>query len=283
MAHGWAAVKEMNLDYFASAMVDAGVAVVVFDHRGLGASEGLRGDIDPEQQIADYREALTFIAGTDGVDPERLAVWGTSYSGGHALRLAAQDTRVRAAVAQVPTISGSESLRRRIGEDGLQQRWAAWERERANIAAGHPPQLVPAAAVGGRDLNAGTECSEPVAPQLLPPAPCVTCSDADRWRYYAELPEERRRTWRNRVTALSFERYARFEPGRSLPHVSVPLLVIWATEDTVTPSDLIRAALGRTGDQVVSLPVGGGHYGVYTIHREHVARAAAGFLAQRLT
>ena len=47
LAHGWAAVKEMNLDYFAAAFRDAGIAALVFDHRGFGASEGPRGDIDP--------------------------------------------------------------------------------------------------------------------------------------------------------------------------------------------------------------------------------------------
>ena len=38
MAHGSAAVKEMNLDIFAAAMCDAGIAALVLDHRGFGAA-----------------------------------------------------------------------------------------------------------------------------------------------------------------------------------------------------------------------------------------------------
>jgi uncharacterized protein len=284
MAHGWAAVKEMNLDYFAAAMVDAGIAALLFDHRGFGGSDGLRGDIDPHQQIADYRYALTYAGTLDGVDPARLGVWGTSYSGGHVLCVAAQDARVRAAVAQVPTISGSESMRRRVGEDGLRQLRASWDRDQAAAAAGHPPRMVPAAEVGAWDLgDDAADPGEPVAPHLLPPAPRGVYPDAERGRYYAELPEPRRRTWRNRITALSVERYSRYEPGLSLPQVTAPLLVIRAEEDTITPSDLIARAVEAGGDNVRSLSVPGGHYGVYTAHRARVAREAARFLATHLT
>jgi uncharacterized protein len=284
MAHGWAAVKEMNLDYFAAAMVDAGMAALVFDHRGLGASEGPRGDIDPHQQIADYRHALTYAGAIDGVDPARLGVWGTSYSGGHVLCVAARDARVRAAVAQVPTISGSESLRRRVGEDQLGQLRASWVCDQSATTAGHPPRMVPAAEVGERDLgDDAEEPREPVAPHLLPPAPRGIYPDQERGRYYADLPEPRRRTWRNRVTALSVARYSRYEPGRSLPDVAAPLLVIQAEADTITPSDLIARAVEAGGDNVRSLSVPGGHYGVYTAHRARVAREAARFLATHLT
>ena len=204
LAHGWAAVKEMNLDYFAAAFRDAGIAALVFDHRGFGASEGPRGDIDPARQIADYGVALDAAERMDGVDAGRLGVWGTSYSGGHVLCVAKDDRRVRAAVAQVPTISGGEATRRR---------------------GRTPPatEYVPAADTGGRDLDG--DGGEPVDPAELPPAPDGEYPDADRWRFYAELPPERRRTWRNRITARSLERYAAYEPGACMPDVAVPLLV----------------------------------------------------------
>jgi len=126
MAHGWAAVKEMNLDLFAAAISDAGLAALVFDHRGFGASSGLAGDIDPELQIADYRAALSYAAELPEVDSNRLGVWGTSYSGGHVLRIAESDERVRAAVAQVPTISGGKVTLRRTGRGTLPQLRREW-------------------------------------------------------------------------------------------------------------------------------------------------------------
>jgi fermentation-respiration switch protein FrsA (DUF1100 family) len=69
MAHGFSAVKEMYLDDFAAAFADAGLVALVYDHRNLGASDGTpRGDIDPRQQIDDYRTAITFAATLDAVD-----------------------------------------------------------------------------------------------------------------------------------------------------------------------------------------------------------------------
>jgi uncharacterized protein len=264
MAHGWAAVKEMNLDYFAAAFCDAGIASLVFDHRGFGASEGPRGDIDPHQQLADYRSALDAAEGLDGVDGQRLGAWGTSFSGGHVLPLARDDARVRAAVAQVPTISGGEATRRRGGR------------------ATPTTEYVPAADTGDRGVEDHGEILDPVAATELPPAPDGEYPDRDRWRFYAELPPERRRTWRNRITSRSLERYAAYEPGRCMAAVDVPLLVILAENDTITPADLIRDAVGRAGGDVTTLSLPGGHYGVYTNHRDRAARAAAAFLAERL-
>jgi uncharacterized protein len=281
MAHGWAAVKEMNLDYVAAAFCDAGIAALVFDHRGLGASDGLRGDIDPERQIADYCSALDAAERIDGVDAERLGVWGTSFSGGHVLCVAADDALVRAAVAQVPTISGSEATRRRRGEGGLREELA---REDAALAAGRA-RYVPAADVGDTadHLHVEHEPREPIDPTQLPSAPSGEYRDGDRGRFYADLPEPRRRTWRNRVTLRSFARYAAYEPGRCLARLgSTPLLVVYADADTITPTDLIEHAVRRAGAHVETLALRGGHYCVYTNHRERAARAAAAFLARHL-
>ena len=282
MAHGWAAVKEMNLDYFAAAFCDAGIAALVFDHRGFGASEGLRGDIDPAQQIADYRSALDVAEPLEGADARRLGVWGTSYSGGHVLRVAELDRRVRAAVAQVPTISGGEATRRRRDAAALRALREDFARERAELARGRSPRYVPAADVAGPPADEAGEVLDPVDPAELPPAPAGEYPDADRGRFYAELPPERRRTWRNRITLLSLERFAAYEPGTSLPALEIALLVVMAEDDTITPTDLIQDAVARAGANVETLCLPGGHYGVYTNHRERAARAAAAFMARQL-
>src|SRR5919206_2771898 len=103
MAHGFSAVKEMYLDSFAEVFAGAGLAALVFDNRNFGASEGEpRQEIDPWAQVRDYRDAITYARTRPEVDPGRIGVWGSSYSGGHVLVVAAIDRRVRCAVAQVP-------------------------------------------------------------------------------------------------------------------------------------------------------------------------------------
>jgi len=111
MAHGFSAVKEMRLDRFAEAFAEAGLASLVFDYRGLGASDGMpRQDLDPHEQIEDYRNAISYARSLPEVDRDRIGIWGTSYSGGHVLMVAAFDKRVKAVVSQVPLIDGWEVM-----------------------------------------------------------------------------------------------------------------------------------------------------------------------------
>src|SRR5207245_7260751 len=99
MAHGFSAVKEMYLDRYAEAFAAAGLAALVFDNRNFGASGGEpRQEIDPWQQVRDYRHAITWMSRQPRVDRARIGVWGSSYSGGHALLVGAVDRRVKCVV-----------------------------------------------------------------------------------------------------------------------------------------------------------------------------------------
>src|ERR1700733_1233723 len=112
MAHGFSAVKEMYLDAFAEVFAAAGLNALVFDNRNFGASDGEpRQEIDPWAQVRDYRHAITFASTLPQTDANRIGIWGSSYSGGHVLVVGAIDRRVKAAVSQVPLISGHDNLR----------------------------------------------------------------------------------------------------------------------------------------------------------------------------
>src|SRR5437899_4939453 len=101
MAHGFGAVKEMYLESFARRFAEAGVAALVFDYRGFGASGGEpRQRISPHDQMEDYRNALTWLSLQPEIDADRLGVWGSSFSGGHVIQVAAHDSRVKAVVSQ---------------------------------------------------------------------------------------------------------------------------------------------------------------------------------------
>ena len=83
MAHGLSAVKEMALDHYAESFCGGGVAVLVYDHRNLGASDGEpRQEINPWAQARDYRYAIGWLAERAEVDAGRIGIWGSSFSGG---------------------------------------------------------------------------------------------------------------------------------------------------------------------------------------------------------
>ena len=122
LAGGWCYVREIVMPTYAQMFADHGMAALVFDYRNLGVSDGdRRQHLDPQWQVRDYQNALSFLERSDGIDSSRLGTWGISYSGGHVLQLAATDPRVAAVVCQIPVIDGYRNMRRVHGTMGFRR------------------------------------------------------------------------------------------------------------------------------------------------------------------
>ena len=111
LAHGWTGVREQRLDAYAERFAGAGLAALVFDYRHFGASSGEpRQLLDIRRQLADWAAAIAFVRSRAEIDPGRVALWGTSFSGGHVIETAARDRQIAAVVAQVPFADGLRNL-----------------------------------------------------------------------------------------------------------------------------------------------------------------------------
>jgi len=107
MAHGFGATRDACLEPYAERFAAAGMHVLLFDYRHFGASDGQpRQVLSVRRQLQDYAAAVHFAHALSGVDANRVAVWGTSFSGGHALVTAATVPGVAAAVCQCPMMDG---------------------------------------------------------------------------------------------------------------------------------------------------------------------------------
>jgi len=102
MAHGLSGTRRDRLGPFAERFASAGFAALVFDHRGFGDSDGEADLFHPRRQLEDWRAAIAFARSLPGIDPDRVATFGSSLGGGNALAAAAEDQDVAAAISQVP-------------------------------------------------------------------------------------------------------------------------------------------------------------------------------------
>ena len=265
MAHGFSAVKEMYLDKFAEVLATAGLAALVFDNRNFGESEGMpRQEIDPWQQVRDYRDAITFAETLDGTDPDRIGIWGSSYSGGHVLVVGAIDRRVKCVAAQVPLISGHRNARRLIRAD----LWAAvqgmFESDRRNRYQGKPPAMIPVVA------------EDPMAPAALP--------TPDSWTWFTQTGRTRAPNWRNEVTLRSVEMFTEYEPGAYVRFVSpTPLLLVVALKDHLTVADEALAAYEQALEPKRLVALSGGHFDAYVADFDAASGAARDWFVQHLT
>jgi fermentation-respiration switch protein FrsA (DUF1100 family) len=105
MAHGFSATRRMVADRYAEVLQAAGLAVLLYDHRGFGDSGGEpRLRVNPWIQARGYRDAVSYGGALVGVDPGRIALWGDSLSGGVALASTALDSRIGGLVVQIPSL-----------------------------------------------------------------------------------------------------------------------------------------------------------------------------------
>ncbi|MGI8803628.1 MAG: alpha/beta hydrolase, partial [Solirubrobacteraceae bacterium] len=214
LAHGFTMVRDCRLDAYAERFAAAGLAAVVFDYRHFGSSEGQpRQLLDISRQLADWRSAIGFVRGCDELDSSRIALWGTSFSGGHVVGLAAEDARIAAVVSQVPYAGLGRRdgpvragfLARMIGASVLDEIRGRLGRSPHYIpVTGEPGTFAAFNTAGGRD-------------QMTSIVPAGS-------------------TWENRFTPRVNLRLPRYRPYDRTSDVRCPLLVCVCEHDSITPA-----------------------------------------------
>jgi uncharacterized protein len=243
MAHGFAGTVDSGLLPFAERFAAAGLDALAFDYRHFGASDGEpRQVVSVPSQLEDYAAAIAFARGLPEVDPARIVVWGTSFSGGHVVPVAVADGRVAAAIAQVPAMDGRATLLnllRYAGPAALAKITAAALRDMIGARRGQPPVTLPVVAPSGTLAAMSTPDAEPGYTAITGP------------------------TWRNEVAARFGLTVGLYRPGLKADKLPCPILVQIADRDAIAPpaaaQDAAWLATGRA--EVRTYPVG--HFDVY--------------------
>jgi pimeloyl-ACP methyl ester carboxylesterase len=240
MAHGLSGQKDFGLQNYAEYFAGHGMAALVFDYRNFGDSQGEpRNLVNPWRQLQDWRSAISHVKNLDAVDGNRLALWGTSFSGGHVLVTAAKERGIKAIVAQVPFVDGMSSTMQ-FPVSYQVQGVVHGLRDLFNMIRGKAPHTVPA--VG-----------QPGAFALMNTPECMQ-------GYYSLVPEDT--TWKNEVPARFTLMVSAYRPTMYARRITSPVFIMYAKKDSLIPYKAVER-MGRKipRAEVVGLDVG--HFEIY--------------------
>jgi fermentation-respiration switch protein FrsA (DUF1100 family) len=238
-------VKEGSIMKFAEFFASGGFAVLAYDNINFGSSGGEpRQEVDPVLQRRGYRDAITFLSLRPEIEVERIGIFGTSYSGGHVLEVAAHDRRVKCVVSQIPAISGFEAFRRSVRPDARGAVLKRQNKDRESRFLGLDPAMVKAVSDDPSEF-----CAMPGRASF------------DYFMQQARVAPN----WRNELTLRSMDLYRGIDNAPFVPWISpTPLLMIVALDDEVTPPDLSLDAYSKAKEpkKLVLLP--GNHFAPYS-------------------
>ncbi|RJP78050.1 MAG: alpha/beta fold hydrolase [Desulfobacteraceae bacterium] len=260
MAHGMAAQKDFRLPAYAERFVEKNMAAFLFDYRTFGKSNGEpRQLVDPDLHVQDWQAAISHVRNLKNVDGARIALWGSSFSGGHVITCAAADHDIRAVVSQLPFVSGWSSTRLKGISDVLQCTfYGVYDLIRG--ALGLSPHYSPVIARPGFFAAMNTEESYPGYMSIAGDNP----------------------TWENKMASRAFIKASLYSPISRAKQVKAPTLVMAGKYDSLIPVDAVRKMAGRLpkGELVV---MDCNHFEPYTgeLFEQFVARQSA-FLATHL-
>jgi uncharacterized protein len=245
MAHGFSATITMTANRYADVFCEAGLGVLLYDHRNFGASGGEpRHQINPWLQGRGYRDAITYAASVPGVDGDRIALWGDSLSAAVALVVAGVDSRVAAVVAQVPA-TGRETAP--ADPEGGLYNTLRHTLLRGDISGGPQETIGPLPVVSADQIN---------SPSLLQPI--------QSYRWFMEYGVRSGSGWENNATLVTPRTAVPFHAGIVASHIRCPILVHFSPVDEMAGANptVARAVYDASRGPKEFLEVGGGHFGL---------------------
>ena len=260
LGHGLGGTREAGLSPYAHRFAEAGIAALVFTYRHFGDSDGEpRQLLDIKRQLGDWTAALAYGRSLDGIDGDRVALWGTSFGGGHVIETAARDGRVAAVVSQCPFTDGLAAIRA-AGARNLARAAAPALRDELTRLRRKPPVLVPLVGPPGSTALMTSPDSEAGYRALIP-------AGVD---------------FEDQVPARFLNRVGLYRPGRSASKVQCPILFCLCDKDALAPAETAaRYAAEAPLGEIKRYPIG--HFDIYRGEPfERAVRDQTDFLVRHL-
>lgn len=240
MAHGFAALRQFKLVYYAQKFAQAGYAVVLFDYRYWGGSTGRpRELVSLKDQLQDWNTMIQHVSERNSIDSHRIVLWGTGLSGGYVLSLAAALNNLQAVMVQVPFVDGTD------------------------IAKRYPLQYLPKVLkLSSQDYMGAKVGLKPKTLAVANLASLCFFPGADAYAGYQSIvhPDY---YWSGEVPARVFFHLMRYRPIQDVAKINIPVLLIAAQQDKLMSIESSRQTAANMASFVEYHEWEMGHFDIY--------------------
>jgi pimeloyl-ACP methyl ester carboxylesterase len=223
MGHGVATQKNFGLMPYAERFVKKNMAVFLFDYRTFGKSDGTpRQVVDPFRHLEDWKAAISHVRKIKDVDSNRIALWGSSFGGGHVIAIAADDYGITAVVSQVPHVSTLTLLTTKS-----------------------LPDIFRSAVYGMYDLiRAALGMSPHYSPVIARPGSFAIMNTEESYDGYMSIVGKDRK-WENKLTSRAFIKILFYNPTNRAKRVKAPVLIMAEAHDSLVPLAAIKKCAAK--------------------------------------
>ncbi len=241
IAHGFGAERTFGLPAYAETFAANGLAVYLFDYRCFGASGGEpRNYVDQVRHIQDWKSAIAHVRSLPGINTNKIALWGSSFSGGHIIAIASKDHDISAIVAQVPFVD-SISTTFKLGFKFLMQATPHAVRDLSRVLTFRSPHYVKLIGQPGEFAIMNTPESYP--------------------GYSAMIPDDSK--WENKCPARILLRFALYRPIAMAHKIQCPALIMLGEKDSLIDARAVEKTAGKMPKgELVKYPFG--HFDIYS-------------------
>jgi len=240
MAHGFGAEMTFGIPVYAEKYVRNGFAVLIFDYRYFGVSEGEPGHIiSVKAQLKDWEASIEFLRGLKEVDGDKICIWGYSFSGGHVLATAAQNSNVKAFISHMPFLDSINFIKKN-GFIKIMKINAAAAKDIFNSITGRRPYTIP---VFGK------------------PEDFAVLNTPESYEGYSSLVPENS-SWKNEFPARSSLKFVWYRPIKYIPELKCRGLVVYAELDSITDPEMVEKAF-RNMPGIELLKLQCGHFNLF--------------------
>ncbi|MDD7805065.1 MAG: alpha/beta fold hydrolase [Endozoicomonas sp. (ex Botrylloides leachii)] len=209
LCHGFCGVKELLIPNYADYFSRHGYAVLTFDYRGFGESQGEQGRLQANYQIDDILSAIDYGVSLNNIDPERIALWGTSFGGANAVVAAAKDHRIKCLLIQLAFADGERVITGRMSEEEKLRLQKSIERMKI------------------KKSTTGREMMVPIAKILSDP------QSVDFYKTYRmQFP-----ALGIKIPFLTIAETMQHKPEQYIKDIAAPVMIVAAENDGVNPAE----------------------------------------------